>query len=135
MLADFIPEALALGAAFAAGKGTGVLLALQNLPEGFNAYEELVQTSKFSPNKIISAFACLVVAGPVSTLIGYHILSQAHELMAGLMLFARAGILYLVFQDIAPESKVSLSGIPALGAVAGFIGQHADQCWCRIKLT
>lgn len=125
MLADFIPEAIALGAAFAAGETTGLLLALlmvlQNLPEGFNAYEELVQTSKLPPNKIIAAFACLAIAGPVSALTGYHILSQAHELMAGLMLFASAGILYLVFQDIAPESKVSSSGAPALGAVAGFM--------------
>lgn len=125
MLADFIPEAIALGAAFAAGNSTGLLLALlmvlQNLPEGFNAYEELSQTSKLSPNKIVFAFAGLAVAGPVSALIGYHILSKTHELMAGLMLFASAGILYLVFQDIAPESKISNSGIPALGAVAGFV--------------
>lgn len=45
MLADFIPEAMALGAAFATGENTGPLLALligiQNLPEGFNAFREL----------------------------------------------------------------------------------------------
>src|SRR3990167_7004905 len=41
MLSDFIPESLALGAAFAhGGKGAmllAILMALQNLPEGFNA--------------------------------------------------------------------------------------------------
>lgn len=125
MLSDFIPEAIALGAAFAAGKKTGLLLALlmvlQNLPEGFNAYEELSRSSKLSPNKIVFAFGCLAVIGPISALTGYYILAQAQTLMAGLMLFASAGILYLVFQDIAPESKVNSSGMPALGAVAGFM--------------
>lgn len=125
MLSDFIPEAIALGAAFAAGSKTGLLLALlmvlQNLPEGFNAYEELSQTSKLSPEKIIIAFSCLAFAGPVSALTGYYVLAQTPELMAGLMLFASAGILYIVFQDIAPESKVNRTGVPALGAVAGFM--------------
>ncbi|MCT7656220.1 hypothetical protein MBH78_19530 [Oceanimonas sp. NS1] len=46
MLSDFIPESLALGAAFAFGSQGGALLlaglmALQNLPEGFNAFREL----------------------------------------------------------------------------------------------
>lgn len=125
MLSDFIPEAIALGAAFSAGEETGLLLALfmvlQNLPEGFNAYEELSQTSKLSSDKIIFAFGCLAVVGPVSALTGYYVLAQAHELMAGLMLFASAGILYLVFQDVAPGSKVGKSGVPALGAVVGFM--------------
>lgn len=125
MLSDFIPEAIALGAAFAAGKKTGFLLALlmvlQNLPEGFNAYEELSQTSKLSPNKIVFAFCCLAFAGPIAALTGYYIFADADELMAGVMLFASAGILYLIFQDIAPESKVNHSGIPALGAIAGFM--------------
>lgn len=125
MLSDFIPEAIALGAAFAAGKGTGLLLALlmvlQNLPEGFNAYEELCMSSKLSPNKIVLAFSTLALVGPISAAIGYYLLAQQDGLMGGLMLFASAGILYLVFQDIAPESKLKNQGMPALGAVSGFM--------------
>lgn len=125
MLSDFIPEAIALGTAFAVGKETGLLLALlmvlQNLPEGFNAYEELAQKSKLSPNAIVIAFAGLAIVGPVSALTGYYLLAPFHEVMAGLMLFASAGILYLVFQDVAPESKLKDSSTPALGAVAGFV--------------
>ena len=78
-------------------------MVLQNLPEGFNAYEELSQTSKLSPNKIVYAFGCLAVVGPISALIGYYILAQAQGLMAGLMLFASAGILYLVFSRHSPR--------------------------------
>jgi ZIP family zinc transporter len=125
MLADFIPEAIALGAAFAVGERTGLLLALlmvlQNLPEGFNAYEELCQSSKLLPNKIILAFSSLALAGPISASIGYYLLAQQDELMGALMLFASAGILYLVFQDVAPESKLKHKGMPALGAVSGFL--------------
>ena len=125
MLSDFIPEAIALGAAFAVGANTGLILALlmilQNLPEGFNAYEELEKSANLSPNKILAAFAVLAVAGPASVLTGYFILAEAHQFVAGLMLFASAGILYLVFQDVAPESKTENSGFPAVGAVAGFL--------------
>ncbi|CAN5267189.1 hypothetical protein BH23BAC3_BH23BAC3_01380 [soil metagenome] len=91
------------------------------MPEGFNAYEELSKSSKLRPNKIILAFSSLALAGPISAAIGYYLLAQQHELMGGLMLFASAGILYLVFQDIAPESKLKNNGMPALGAVFGFM--------------
>lgn len=125
MLSDFIPEAIALGAAFAAGESFGLLLVLlmvlQNLPEGFNAYEELCKSAKLRPNTIVLAFAGLALVGPIAAAIGYYLLAQQHELMGGLMLFASAGILYLVFQDIAPESKINHQGMPALGAVAGFL--------------
>ena len=46
MLLDFIPEALALGVVWAYKPRVGILLALfigfQNLPEGFNAFRELL---------------------------------------------------------------------------------------------
>ncbi len=125
MLSDFIPEAIALGAAFAVGESTGLILALlmvlQNLPEGFNAYEELAESSSIRSSKLLASFFCLAVAGPVCALMGFFVLAQAHEFVAGLMLFAGAGILYLVFQDVAPESKPDSGGLPALGAIAGFL--------------
>lgn len=125
MLSDFIPEAIALGAAFAVGGSTGFLLALlmvlQNLPEGFSAFEELNSHAQIPPNKIVLAFGGLALVGPVSAALGYYLLAEYETLMGGLMLFASAGILYLVFQDIAPESKLAQQSMPALGAVAGFL--------------
>ncbi|MCP8899500.1 ZIP family metal transporter [Gilvimarinus xylanilyticus] len=125
MLSDFIPEAIALGAAFAVGEGTGLILVLlmilQNFPEGFNAYEELAQSSSYRPAKLLAAFFLLAIVGPVCALTGYLLLAQASGFVAGMMLFASAGILYLVFQDVAPESKAKHGGLPALGAVAGFM--------------
>jgi ZIP family zinc transporter len=37
------------------------------------------------------------------------------------MLFAAGGILYVIFQDIAPQSKLKKHWAPPLGAVAGFL--------------
>ena len=60
MLSDFVPEALALGAAFATDGSAGVLLAaliaIQNLPEGFNSFNELSEKAGVSAGKIIGAF-------------------------------------------------------------------------------
>ncbi len=60
MLADFLPESLALGAAVAAGGSQalllGALIALQNVPEGFNAYRELRQFSTYSGWVIVASF-------------------------------------------------------------------------------
>ncbi|MFT7161526.1 MAG: ZIP family zinc transporter [Bacteroidia bacterium] len=41
--------------------------------------------------------------------------------VGGLMLFCSGGIVYLIFQDIAPMSKLKKSWIPALGASLGFL--------------
>lgn len=125
MLSDFIPEAIALGVAFAAGETTGLLLVmliiLQNVPEGFNAYEELSSHSTLAPNRIICVFSLLAIAGPVAGLLGYFLLAEMDFLMGLLMLFSSGGILYLVFEDIAPQAKLQSRWIPALGAVAGFL--------------
>ena len=125
MLSDFIPEAMALGAGFALDNSAGILLAgliaLQNLPEGFNAYRELRVSIHYSPAKIILAFVAMALLGPLSGLIGYYLLSPYPFIVSAMMLFAAGGILYLIFQDIAPQAKVEHDWIPPLGAVLGFL--------------
>jgi len=125
MLSDFIPEAIALGAAFAAGESTGLLLAaliiLQNVPEGFNAFEELSFHSTIGSTHILLVFCLLAIVGPIAGLTGYYLLSGLDAIMGMLMLFASGGILYLVFEDIAPQAKLANRWVPALGAVAGFL--------------
>lgn len=124
MLSDFIPESIALGAAFALGGNNGILLALliglQNLPEGFNAYRELRHSSHYSPCRIISTFALMALLGPLAGLIGYLWLSGYPTVVAAIMLFAAGGILYSVFQDIAPQVRLERHWGPPMGAVFGF---------------
>ena len=125
MLSDFIPEALALGAAFATGGEAGILLALlialQNIPEGFNAYREMTAASPAAGNRVLVAFGLMALLGPAAGLTGLLVLSAYPSLVAGIMLFAAGGILYLTFQDIAPQARLERHWAPPLGAVAGFL--------------
>jgi len=125
MLSDFIPEALALGAALASGSQAALLLALlmslQNIPEGFNACRELMQDTSYRSDQIIRALVLMALCGPVAGLSGYFWLAGSPQVLAAIMLFAAGGILYLVFQDIAPQARLERHWGPPLGAVAGFL--------------
>jgi len=124
MLLDFVPEAVSLGAVFPHNPRLGVLLAVfigaQNLPEGFNAYRELVSGNASSCRVLLMMFA-LSFLGPVAGLLGYFFLQPARGAVGALMLVAGGGILYLVFQDIAPRVRMKRHWAPALGATLGFI--------------
>jgi ZIP family zinc transporter len=125
MLSDFIPESIALGAAFATGNSNAFLLAgliaLQNLPEGFSAYRELNSTAAYKPKKIIITFAVMAMLGPVAGVSGYLWLSEFPDAISAIMLFASGGILYSIFQDIAPQVKLEKHWAPPMGAVLGFV--------------
>lgn len=124
MLADFVPESIALGAVCAVGGGHVVLLAaliaLQNVPEGFNAYRELRQSQELSSRRIILMFALMALLGPVAGASGYLWLSAYPQVVSAVMLLATGGILYSVFQDIAPQAKMRRRWAPAMGAILGF---------------
>ena len=123
MLLDFVPESLALGGIFISGSASGPLLAvligLQNLPEGFNAYRELVAKGRPSV-PVLKGMAWLVLLGPLLGWLGWWLLAPHQEVLGGLMLFASGGLLYLIFQDIAPQAVLRRHWFPALGAVTGF---------------
>jgi len=124
MLSDFIPEAIALGAVFAHDHRLGILLALfiaaQNLPEGFNAYRELNESTGRTVMILWQMFFVSFL-GPAAALSGFFFLQDLPDITAGIMVFAGGGILYLVFQDIAPQAKLKRHWLPAFGAVLGFI--------------
>ncbi|WP_106744747.1 ZIP family metal transporter [Yoonia maritima] len=124
MLSDFIPEAVALGAVIASGESTGLLLAmmiaLQNLPEGFNAFREQRDSGAHS-GRVLRNFVGLAILGPISAVTGFQLLADFPQITGALMLTAAGAILYLIFQDIAPQAKLENRHRPALGAVAGFL--------------
>ena len=124
MLLDYIPETLALGGAFALGAKSAPLLAafigIQNLPEGFNACRELLTIPHSDKKRILGFMFMLVPLGPIMAFIGWAYLSDHVMLLGATMLFASGGILYLIFQDIAPQSRMRCHWAPPLGAVLGF---------------
>lgn len=125
MLMDFLPESLALGALLATERGAGMLLALliglQNLPEGFNAYREMRTENGLTPRNILLAFTAIVALGPLMAWLGFAWLKELPEILGAVMLFAAGGILYLTFQDIAPQVPLRRHWAPPFGAVAGFM--------------
>ena len=124
MLLDYLPESIALGGIFTidskAAPLLAVLIGLQNLPEGFNAYRELRAINGQNPKKILVKMCATVPLGPILGVIGWLYLSVYGYLVGVIMLFASGGILYLIFQDIAPQSRMQWHWGPPLGAVCGF---------------
>jgi ZIP family zinc transporter len=124
MLMDFLPEALSLGAIFPDNQRLGILLAVfigaQNLPEGFNSFREFVKSGT-GARTTLAAMAGVSLLGPIAALLGYLVLRGHHQISGGIMSFAAGGILYLIFQDIAPQAKMRRHWLPPLGAVFGFL--------------
>lgn len=123
MLLDYLPETIALGGLVASGSPTAALMAaligLQNLPEGFNAYRELI-AAQHTRRRTLTLMCALVPIGPLAGLSGYLFLGDYPAVLAAIMLFASGGILYLLFQDIAPQARLEKHWAPPLGAVLGF---------------
>ena len=64
--------------------------------------------------------SALVIIGPFEGLSGYFLLSGHPIVLGAIMLFASGGVLYLILQDIAPQSRLNKHWEPPLGAVLGF---------------
>ncbi|WP_017443750.1 ZIP family metal transporter [Gayadomonas joobiniege] len=122
-LLDYLPEAVALGGLIALHAPTAltvaILIGLQNLPEGFNAYRELLAVNHKKKTTLI--WMCgLALLGPICGLLGFYVLADFPVILGVLMLVASGGILYLIFQDIAPQIKLNHHWLPGLGGVFGF---------------
>ncbi len=124
MVLDYIPEAIALGGMVAVSSPVAsqlaILIGLQNLPEGFNSYRELKDQNHITTKQTLITMMLLVPVGPISGLCGYYFLSGHEAILGGIMLFASGGIIYLIFQDIAPQSKLKKHWFPPIGAAFGF---------------
>jgi ZIP family zinc transporter len=130
MMMDSVPEGLALGASFAHNHAFGLLLAifigLQNFPEGFNSYIQL--NERLSKARTLTLLLILAIVDVLAALSGEFFLAEKPKIIAFIMIFAAGGILYLIFQDIAPLSKERKNWVPATGASFGFIlGMMGEQ--------
>jgi ZIP family zinc transporter len=75
----------------------------------------------YSAKKSLFILFFLSFSGVIAAIFGYYLLSNMPKLTSSMMLFSSGGILYLIFQDIAPMSKLQKSWFPALGASFGFL--------------
>jgi len=124
LLLDYVPESIALGGMFAVDAPGAILLAvligLQNLPEGFNAFREIRAFPGSSGRRSLLLMAALIPLGPAAGTIGWAVGPDHPVVLGAVMLFAAGGILYLLFQDIAPQSRLERHWGPTIGAVIGF---------------
>jgi len=124
MLSDFIPESIALGATYILHKESALLLALlialQNIPEGFSAFRELRQSERFSQRRIIQLFILMALLGPIAAVSGLLLLNNSPGIVSAIMLLAAGAILYSIFQDIAPKVRLEKHWLPPMGALLGF---------------
>ena len=124
MLLDYIPEAMALGALMSDAMGVAVLMAglimVQNLPEGFNAFREMEGGARRKRRSLFWLFVLVVPLGPLAAWLGVSVLASNTAILGAIMLFASGGIIYLIFEDVAPQVPLERHWSPPLGAVAGF---------------
>ncbi len=123
MMLDYVPEAMALGALLTGATDIAilmaVLIALQNVPEGFNAFAEM-QSGALSSMWLFLLFVLMVPIGPLAAALGMGVLVTHSALLGAVMMISSGGILYLIFQDIGPLAHSVGSRVPPLWAVAGF---------------
>lgn len=133
MLVDFIPESIALGGLAASNPELALVLAivigLQNIPEGFNAYRELVKSRVLSRSKVLLVMLLLTPLGPAAGLSAHYGLADQPRALGMIMLLASGGIVYLMFQDIAPQSRLRQHWAPPLGAVLGVGFTLLTEMW------
>jgi ZIP family zinc transporter len=125
MMLDFIPEAIILGVVIIGGNVNQaifitIVIAAQNLPEGYAAYTEMVKDKKAKKNLLLK-FLIVGLTGPIYFLFGAYIFSEAPMALSMTTTFCAGGILYLVFEDVSPNAVMKKHFLPPLGAVAGFM--------------
>lgn len=122
MLLDFVPEAMAMGAMLATEQAVGLLLAiliaLQNYPEGFNAYRELRTTADMRSTTLLVAFCALVPLGPAAAWLGLIYLHSAPHVLGAVMLSQRAAY----FTSSLRTSPLRLTW-------SGTVHRHLEPCW------
>lgn len=128
MLTDFVPEAIAFGALFATGSSGpffAVLIAMQNLPEAYTSFYDLVEGG-VDDGRALAVLAPLALLGPAAAVGGFLFLGDDPRVIGSLTLLAAGGILYLVFQRIAPpafqEGNWLATAAVAVGFLVGLVG-------------
>lgn len=123
MPAEFLPESLAPGGMFAAGADGAALLApliaLQNLPEGFNAWRELV-SGPFDQKTAQISIVLLAFVGPFFGAIGWFWLAGQDAVLGGGDAVCRRRHPPFHLPGHCATVEVGAALGPPLGAVLGF---------------
>ena len=96
-------------------------IALQNIPEGMVIIAPMLAAG-VSP---VKTFVCAMVTGlieVVGTLLGYWAVSIASAILPFALAFAAGAMIFVVVEEVIPESHASGHGDAAsLGVIIGFV--------------
>lgn len=103
-----LPEGLAVGVAFAAGGSElglplAIAIGIQNVPEGFAAAAPLLPVGS-SPRAAAGVAALTGVVEPPAALAAYAAFELAGAVLAGALAFAAGAMLYVIVDELVPES-------------------------------
>ena len=103
-----LPEGIAAGVGFGAGDTAGALviaggIALQNIPEGMVIIAPMLSTG-MKPGKTFLIALLTGLVEVVGTLIGYFAVSVAHAILPFALAFAGGTMLYVVSDEMIPET-------------------------------
>lgn len=122
-----IPEGMAVGLAFAAGGASlgvplAVAIGIQNIPEGFVAAAPLLRGAEPSKRSVAAGIAALTGAvEPPAALLAMATFGVAEPLLPFGLAFAGGAMLYVVVDELIPESRErGNERIATLALLAGF---------------
>ena len=123
---DSIPESLAIGASVASGAvlAIGLLIGIQNVPEGIASFREMVsgRTAFANSKKALEAVGIISVIPIILGLIGLFFLQETGAItISALLAISAGGIFYMLFYDMIPRAHKDRKWLPTFGSVLGFI--------------
>ncbi|MTI95306.1 MAG: zinc/iron permease [Firmicutes bacterium] len=119
-----LPEGLAIGAGYSAdlrlGAAIALALALHNVPEGMATAMPLV-AGGVGKWKVIGLTTLAGLMTPVGTLLGKVVFAAGSGLVAAALAFAAGAMVYIVSDELIPQSHRFHSHWANIGLVAGFV--------------
>lgn len=127
------PEGLAVGVSFgtgdvAAGMVVALAIGLQNMPEGLAVALPLLR-EKYSRQKALGYATLTGLVEPLGGLLGVALVSTSQSIMPGGLAFAAGAMLFVVIDEMVPEShRKGFAREATFGLIGGFVLMMLLDC-------
>ncbi|MCJ8499749.1 ZIP family metal transporter [Desulfatitalea alkaliphila] len=119
-----LPEGLAIGAGLEASPDVGLLIAvaigLHNIPEGL-AMSGPLRAGGMPMGKVLLFTLLAGLVTPIGTAIGLLVMQAAPAMVGGAMAFAAGAMVYIVNDELVPQSNEMNSHLANAGLISGIL--------------